>query len=380
MTASVRVAFVVNNAAFFLSHRANLARAVLELGHEVFLFSPESASVPSLTALGMKFVPIEFERSSADPRHEAKTIHSLIRAFRDVAPTLVHCITAKPVVYGGIAAQIARVPAVVHAVSGLGHTFIANSFPARARRVLVRGMYFAALRHRNQRVIFQNVDDRAEIGQLLDQASVAFIRGSGVDLTQFRPVDRPTSGPLTITMASRLLHEKGVVEYLTAARMVGERVPGIRFLLAGDIDPGNPSSCTRDEILSLTRMGGVEWLGHTSNESMPKLFAESDVVCLPSYREGLPRVLIEAAACGRPIVTTDAPGCRDVVTHRVEGLLVAPRSTVALAEALLELISDAESRRAMGQRARVRAETEFSLERVTEETMIVYRDLLRNSE
>jgi glycosyltransferase involved in cell wall biosynthesis len=226
-------------------------------------------------------------------------------------------------------------------------------------------------------IIFQNPDDRSDFLRLalVDKTRSHLIRGSGVDTGSFSPsTTARVEGPLTVLMVGRLLREKGVREFVDAAAIVRKRLPGVRFLLAGDSDPGNPSSIDTDTIAEWQRRGDVSFLGHRSD--VRDLIRGADVAVLPSYREGAPRSLIEAAACGLPIVATDVPGCREVVSHRINGLLVPPFDSGRLAEAIVELLNDREFRVAMGKRSRALACEFFSQDRVNRETLKVYSTAL----
>jgi glycosyltransferase involved in cell wall biosynthesis len=260
-------------------------------------------------------------------------------------------------------------------VTGLGYLFATGSLSARLRRaLLVRGLRFA--RHPNLRVVVQNDED----GELLlhegiiQKDQLAWIRGSGVDLDRFRARPEPPGPPLVV-LCARLVWQKGVQEFVDAAAALHREGCGLRFALIGEPDPGNPLAVPRDRLQGWAEAGLVEWWGH--REDVPAVFAAASVVCLPStYREGVPKVLLEAAAAGRPIITTDVPGCRDVVSDGVNGLLVAPGSASSLADALRRLARDPVLRARLGRAGRVRAEREFGVERVVEATLNLYQELL----
>jgi glycosyltransferase involved in cell wall biosynthesis len=300
----------------------------------------------------------------------------LFRLFRRLRPDLVHLVTPKPVLYGGIAARFAGIDAVVAAVSGLGHVFSSDGGVAHLARPIVTTLYRFALEREHVRVIFQNPDDRAmfvRIGAVTQERAVT-IRGSGVDLAAFRPAPEPGGTPV-VTFAARLLKPKGVHEFVEAARRLRARGVAARFLLAGEIDPDNPTSVTREEI-EQWRVGGlIEVLGQ--RRDIANVFAASSLVVLPSYyAEGLPKVLVDAAACGRPIITTDWPGCRDAIEPGVTGLLVPPRDPGALADAIADLLADRARRQRMGVAARALAEREYSIHGITGAHLNVYAELL----
>lgn len=372
---SMRVLYVVNDASFFLSHRLPLALATQGEGFDVHVATPQSDDVEKLLAAGLTFHPIPLTRRGSILREEVASVIALYRLYRKVKPDLVHLVTIKPVLYGGIAARLAGVPAVVSALTGLGYVFIAQGLKASVMRLFVKGAYRFALGHTNGRVIFQNPDDRSSFlkSRLIDARQTVLIKGSGVDMTQFSPTSEPPGPPLVV-FAARMLWDKGVGEFVEAAKYLCELGINARFALVGDTDSGNPAAVPNSQLEIWKKSGVVEWWGQHTN--MPMVFAQSHVVCLPSYREGLPKVLIEAAASGLPIVTTDVPGCREIVRHDENGLLIPVRDVAALAEALRRLIEDAVLRRRMGARGREIAIAEFSVERVVSETLDVYRQLL----
>ncbi len=373
-----RVLFVVNNPAFFVSHRLELGRAVVASGNEAIVASPDGAGVHRLRAEGIGHVELPFDRAGTNPLRELGVLRRVVRLYRDVRPDLVHHVTIKPVVYGGIAARLAGVPAVVHAVSGLGYAFTGRTLRAWIVRRAALGLYRHAFGHPCSRVIFQNPDDRnffLDRG-LVSLESTALIRGAGVDVVRFRPEREPTGQPLVVFPARMLVH-KGVHELVEAARLVRRRAPQTRFALVGDADERNPSTIPVRQLREWEEEGAIEWWGH--RDDMPDVYAAAQIVCLPSWREGLPKALLEAAACGRPIVATDVPGCREAVHQGHTGLLVPERSPAALAKALLRLLCNRVLRARFGAAGRRRAVAEFRVERVVRATVQLYDDLFRRS-
>jgi glycosyltransferase involved in cell wall biosynthesis len=370
-----RVLFVVNSADFFVSHRMALGVAALDRGHDVHVATPVGPGAERIARAGMTFHEVPLHRSAARPGPELLSVVSLVRLYAALAPDLVHHVTIKPVLYGGLASRLLKVPAVVHAVSGLGYVFLARGRVAAVRRALVRSAYRSAFRHPNLRVIFQNEDDRDDFvrERLVRPDDTTIIRGSGVDLTEFTPSPEPPA-PVTVLFPGRMLADKGVRELVDAARVLRREGHSLRVLLAGPTDRANPASVSEAELHGWEREGVVEWLGQ--RDDMPTLFRSAHIVCLPSYREGLPKALLEAAASARAIITTDVPGCREVVREGDNGLLVPVRDALALATALRRLCVDAAERARMGARSRARAEAEFSVERVAGQTMHVYDELL----
>ncbi|WP_419204783.1 glycosyltransferase family 4 protein [Bordetella trematum] len=371
-----RLLFVVNNPAFFLSHRVALATAAQAEGYDVHVATMDGPAVARIQALGMVHHPIPMSRSGKRPLQELGTLWALYRLFRRLKPDLVHLVTIKPVLYGGIAARLARVPGMVAAISGLGYIFMAEGWLARPVRSVVVRLYRLALGHRNSRVIFQNRNDRDVLERLgaVRPGQVEMIRGSGVDLTQFRATPAPPTPPVVALMVARLLRDKGVDEFIAAATLLRQQGLQVVLRLAGGIDPGNPTSVSAETLQAWQQAGTVELLGEC--EDVASLYAQAHIAVLPSYREGLPKSLIEAAACGRAVVATDVPGCRDAIEPGQTGLLVPARDAVALAAAIARLAVDDGLRERMGQAARELAEREFSLQDVCRRHLDIYASLL----
>lgn len=370
-----KLLFLVNVDWFFLSHRLPIAIEALGQGYEVHVATGITDKLDVLHSHGFVVHPLAIGRSSTSFAVEFRTFLEMLSVFKKVQPHIVHLVTIKPVIYGGIAARLVGVPGVVAAISGLGFVFLAKGWKATVVRSLVSGLYRLALGKRNLKVICQNPDDRKTLIQIagLPSDKVIMIRGSGVDLSAYAAMPFPQGLPVVV-MAARLLRDKGVHEFVIAAQILKQRGVDARFWLVGDSDPGNPASISETEIGIWCREGAVEFLGHRSD--IDSVFAQSHVVVLPSYREGLPRVLIEAAASGRAVVTTDVPGCRDAIEPEVTGLLVPPRDAVALADAIQHLLLDSELCERMGQAGRHLAEREFAIEKVVSTHLEVYRNLL----
>ena len=320
-----RLLFVVNNPAFFMSHRVPVALAAQRAGYEIHVATMDGPAVAEIEALGMTHHAIPMTRSGKHPLQELGTLLALVRLFRRLRPDIVHLVTIKPVLYGGIAARLTRVPGMVAAISGLGFVFLSNSLKMRLVRAVVARLYRLALGHPNSRVIFQNASDRdllKSLGAVRD-GQVVLIRGAGVDLQAYRAVPEPPAPPVVVTMVARLLRDKGVQEFVQAARLLRERGVPVTMQLVGGVDAGNPTSATPEEVQAWEREGCVRALGERSD--VAGLYAASHIAVLPSYREGLPKSLLEAAACGRAVVTTDVPGCRDAIEPGETGVLVPVR-------------------------------------------------------
>lgn len=356
-----RILMVVNAEWYFLSHRLALARMLRNRGYDVTVASGVERQQQSLiTDEGFRFVPIPIRRGELRLSAEVQTVVSLCRLYRTERPDLVYQTTIRPILYGSLAARLTGVSRVVNAVPGLGYTFSATGLRAALRRPAVAAAYRFALSGRRTRVIFQTRDDlRRFIERGLVQEERSFVvKGSGVDLDSFMPKPEP-DGPPLVVLASRLLWSKGLGEFVEAARRLREKGVSCRMAIVGVPDVDNPDAVPSATLERWRDAGDVEWWGLRSD--MANVLSLSAVVTLPSYYgEGLPKVLLEAAASGRPIVTTDWPGCRDTVRHGETGLLVRPRDAGDLAAALERLVRNPAERAAMGAGGRALAEREFA--------------------
>ncbi len=371
-----KVLFVVNDAGFFRSHRLRLAQEALRRGFEPVVACGESTGEDTLEEFGIRCRAFDLSRSGLNPLRDLKTFFALLRIYRDEAPDIVHHVTIKPVIYGTLASRFAHVPAVVNAIPGMGFVFTQRGFNARVVRGLVNLLYKIALNHDNMRYIFQNREDLQSFVEntVIPEHATYLIRGSGIDLNEFPCTPEPPE-PVTFVLVARMLSDKGIREFVAAARRVRLLQPNWRFQLVGGVDAGNPSSLTEVELIAWNAEGVVEWLGHRAD--VHAILGRSHVVCLPSYREGLPKSLLEASAAGRPMIASNVPGCREVVRDGITGLLVEPRDSTALADAMLRLGQDPVLRRKLGKAARERAEGLYSIEDVVRDTFLIYDELLR---
>lgn len=369
-----RLLFVGNDAKYFLTHRLPLAIAAKSSGYDVHVAVPFSEDAEKISALGFELHIIPLARWGHNPFNEVRSLWALYRLFRAISPDLTHQVTIKPVLYGSMAARLARVPATVNSVSGLGYVFLAKGLKACLLRSAVTLAYRIAFNHPRSCVIFQNPDDQYEFvrNRLVERDKTVLVKGSGVDMDEFTVTPEPDGAPVVL-LASRMLWDKGVREFVDAACALKAKGINARFILAGDEEIGNPSTISNRQLKIWHESKMVEWWGHCDN--MSQVIAQAHIVCLPSYREGVPKALIEAAACGRPIVTTDVPGCREIVRQGENGLLVPVKDAGALAEALHKLIEDPDLRLRMGARGREIAAAEFSIEKIVSEILAVYREL-----
>lgn len=370
-----KILFFITEDWYFWSHRLPLARAARDAGFEVLVATRVDQHETRIKKEGFRLIPISLERRSKNVIKGICNILEIIKIYRREKPDIVHHVAVKPVLYGSWAARIAGIPAVVNALAGLGFIFMARGWKASILRRLVVFAYRAAFSANKAIGIFQNPEDLklfVDAGVVKSEKAV-LIRGSGVDTSHFISLPEPTGIP-TIVLASRMLWDKGIAEFVEAARHLRKEGVTCPVALVGVPDPENPASILEETLRGWHAEGIVEWWGH--REDIPEVFAQSNIVVLPSYREGLPKVLLEAASCSRAIIATDVPGCREIVRHNENGLLVPPHDPKALADAIKVLIKDAELRAKMGARGREIVESEFSEEIVVRQTMEVYKKML----
>lgn len=362
---------------YLWNFRRSLALSLRDAGHDVLLVSPDGPYGAKLRALGLRWQPLPMDRRSLNPLHEALLLMHLVRLLRRERPDIVHGFTIKCAVYGSLAARVAGVPGRVNAVAGMGYVFTSEDAKARLLRPVVRALLRVALGGQGARLILQNPDDVALFKRagLVDPAAVRLIEGSGVDTRRFAPDSgRAGNTPLRVLLPARLLWDKGLAEYAQAARLLRARNVPVELLLAGDPDPGNPAAVPESDVRTWVEQGLLQWLGHV--DDMPALLRSVDIVALPSYREGLPKGLIEAGASGCALIATDVPGCREVVEHEADGLRVPVRDGIALADAIERLVRDAPLRTRLAAAARAKAIARFDERSVIARTLDVYRELV----
>lgn len=370
-----RLLYFVTEDWAFINHFADRAAAARDAGYQVSLITRVNADADRIRAMGIDLIPVDIDRSSTNPLMDLRLIATLVRVYRRVRPDVAHHFALKPILYGTIAAKCAGVRHIVNAPTGMGFVFSSETNKARLLRPWVDGAMRLLLNPAGSHVVLENEDDLQDLRRrgLIAVEHSSLIRGAGVSLERFHPAPKP-SGPPVVVVVARMLRDKGIVEFVEAARLLRARGVDAVFRLVGGTDSGNPTSIDPATLHGWQREGHVEWLGLRSD--VPDLLAASHIACLPSYREGLPKSLVEAASAGLPIVTTDVPGCRQVVRDGIEGLLVPVRDPAALAEALGSLIGDPLLRAQMGMAARARAVEKFSLERINAETLELYRSIL----
>ncbi len=375
MLAGRKIVIVVSEDWYFCSHRLPLGKALHAAGAEVVVATRVRDHGDIIEQAGLRVIPIGLDRSGLNPLHDLGTLRELLGIYRRERPDLVHHVALKPTLYGALAARIAGVPAVVNALAGLGYLFSSRTPKARLLRPFARLGLRALVNRRNSRTILQNPDDIAlfetELAARPDR--LALIRGSGVDTDRFRPHPPPDGTPVAVCV-SRLLWDKGIDELVAAARLLKQRGTDIKVRLVGPTDE-NPASIPRATLDRWRAEDVVDLAGPIVD--IPGEYARAHIAVLPSYREGLPKSLLEAAACSRPMVATDVPGCREICRENETGLLVPARSVEPLADALERLAGDAELRARLGARARQVAEAEFAEKVVVAETLALYGELLK---
>lgn len=371
-----KILFLVNVDWFFISHRLPIALKAKQDGYDVHIACNFTEHYDYLSSLGFTLHSLPFDRSGSGLWHEFKTLSAIRSLLKFLKPDLVHAVTIKPVLYGGIAARISGVNNMVFAVSGLGLVFVAEGKTARIRRWFISRLYKIAFGVKNKRVIFQNPVDKQVLQNAigLKERNCVMIKGSGADLTTYNVVAEPEGTPVVV-MAARLLKEKGVYQFVDAARFLKARGIAADFQLVGEPDPGNPNTVTAAELEVWRGESIINSLGFRSD--IPQVFAASNIVVLPSfYGEGLPKVLIEAAACGRAIVTTNNPGCAEAVINGVNGIIVPAKDSKALADAIEVLVTNKDLRLRMGIAGRKLAEEEFDVQSVVAKHLDIYQELL----
>jgi glycosyltransferase involved in cell wall biosynthesis len=372
-----RAVFLTTSDSFLLSHRRALALAFLREGFEVTVIASDTGRGAEIRALGLGFVPWPVERGSVSPVSEAKAAAFVVKTYREIRPDLAHHSSIKPVLYGSVAAALCGNPGVINTMSGLGYALIERPEDPLRRRLLREAAYAgyrAVLRRPNCHSVFQNPDQLEMFRSrgLIDPARTTLIRGAGVDTQRFSVSPLP-DGVLIAALPARMLWDKGVGEFVEAARILRARSVPVRMVLVGGTDPQNRAGIAEETLRQWVSEGVVEWWGHQSD--MAALWTRVHLAVLPSYGEGLPLALAEAASSGRPIITTNVPGCRETVVDGVTGWLIEVRSPTAIADAIQDAVRRRDELTAMGLAGRALAERNLSQERVIRETLAVARSL-----
>jgi len=373
-----KIIYFTTTATAFLTHRLNLAKEAQKKEFQVHLICDASKNIRQLQKMGIHVHHLKYmRRGSFNPFRDLMLIYEIYKLYRDLDPTLVHQVAQKPVLYGTIAARLAGVKKIVNALGGMGYMFISTSLKAKILKRIIKILWRLLLKNTNQKLILQNPTDFNSFKKILSETQLRLIAGAGINIKDFPYTPEPTC-PIKILMVSRLLWDKGVDEYIKAANTLKNTYPDVHFQIAGDIDPENPNSLTSQDLENTLSNTALECLG--PRKDIAYLYQNSHIAVLPSYREGLPKSLLEACSTGRPIVTTDVPGCRDVVKNNKNGFVVPVRNASLLAKAIEKLILDPNMRQRFGNHGRARAESEFSENAIVKKTFDIYSELLKKKE
>jgi glycosyltransferase involved in cell wall biosynthesis len=369
------IIYFVSEDWYFCSHRLPIARKTLAEGFKVVVVTRVGKHRGIIESEGFELAPIEIKRGGMNLFSELRTISTLYLYYKKYNPDIVHHVAIKPVIYGTLVTKLIGSIKIVNAMAGLGFVFISDKKKIKLLRFFIHKLFRFLFDNKNGKLILQNKDDLVYFinNKLVKKEQVTIIRGSGVDIKKFTPVEECIGIPI-VMLASRMLWDKGVGEFVEAAKILKQEGVETRFVLVGENDSENPASISNSQLNEWNELDILEWWGERTD--MHKVLAQSSIVCLPSYREGLPKVLLEAASCGRPIIATDVPGCREIVDDGENGLLVPLKDSIALANAIKELIDNPEKRKSMGTNGRRLVENEFSEEIVVSQTLKVYQELL----
>lgn len=370
--------YVINVDSFFLSHRLPLALQALRNGYEVYAVTKDTGKREEIEQYGIHFIDVPFKRSGRNVFHELKCIAILTKLYRVYNPDIIHQVTLKATILGSIAAKRAKIKNVVNAISGFGYNFT-NERKGLFQYILKR-LLITAFKSNYFYYIVQNLDDKRILQSLCPTPNnhIKLIKGSGVDLKEFGYSLPREKEYIAYLFPARILLDKGVIEFIQASKSLKKELYGkAKFILAGLCDTENLAALSENKLKELLEDNFIEWIGFQDN--MIDVYRKADVVVLPSYREGLPKSLIEACAIGRPIITTNTPGCRECIINEFNGLMVPVKNVQSLAEAILRLFNHTEERLKMGLNSRKMAEKYFSIDSVVEKTFSIYDELLINN-
>jgi glycosyltransferase involved in cell wall biosynthesis len=387
MKNELTILYVVNHAAFFVSHRLPIALAARDQGYSVDLITGQAGSllmempaIETLKKAGIQHQRVSFSSGGINLITEFVGFIGLIKKINKIQPTLIHCISPKGIIYGGLAARFCKTKNLVLAISGMGFAFTQGSSSTLLRAFISKAcslLFTFVLKHPNLCIIVQNEDDHCNVRKVsnLDPARIRLIPGSGVELEKFIDSEIESKAPIVL-LPARMLWDKGVGEFIQAAKQLKRLMPEWRFILAGTADYQNPTSVPVELLEELNAKQVIEWVGHV--DDMAPYFSEASIVCLPSYREGMPKCLLEGAAAGCAIITTDAVGCREAILPGKSGLLVPVCDSEALKNTLYLLMSDRKLRESFARSGRELAINKFGLDAVIKSTLSIYRELLRH--
>lgn len=379
MASAPKLIYLVTEDWVFLSHRLPMARAARAAGFDVAVASRVEAHGDRIRAEGFTLHPLAWRRRDLGPMAALRAILEIYRLYRRERPDIVHHVALKPMIYGGVAALLAVRPAMVGSLTGTGYAFAATGLKARLMRLPITLVLRLLLVRRRSVVVVQNAGHLEMLERMAPGAGerIVVVRGSGIDTAKYQPLPDPEAPPVTVGFVGRLLADKGVRSLIDAYRLLIARGVPVRLLIAGTPDPENPTSIPEEEVRGWLALPGLSWLGHASD--VREVWREAHIAVLPSLHEGLPKSLLEAAACGRPIVATDVPGCREIARPGVNALLVPVGDAPALADAIQQLVEDAALRRRFGAASRRAVDPDLSDAAIGAETVAIYRRLLDES-
>lgn len=373
-----RLLFLITEDWTFWEIRRDLARIAKDAGYDVLVATRVTEHADRIQNEGFQLIPISMRRRSRNPFRELMTFIEVVRLYCRTRPKIVHHVAMKPIIYGSLAAWMTRIPVVINVFAGLGYAYTDRPRRVSVVRAMMRMALKIAVRGSRSMVVFQNRDDQELLARarIVTTSHVRLIAGSGVDITRFSPGGTPADPPI-VMLVGRMLWDKGVGEFVEAALLLKKKSVRARFVLVGRCDQDNPSAIEEEQLNRWAQEHSIEWWGH--REDLPAVFGVATLVVLPSYREGLPKVMLEAAACGKAMIATDVPGCRDVIQHRKTGLLVPVRDPPALADAVHTLLENQELRVALGVAARDFVRREHSTERIGRQYLDLYQECLRRA-
>ncbi len=376
MIINKKLCFIANVDWGFITFRLPIAKEAQKIGYEIHLITEvtnKNNSIKTLKENNIYVHNIKFKRSSSNPIHLFFLLIKIIKKFKIIKPDIVHLITIKAVLIGGLAARITKIDSVIAAITGLGYTFIQEGIFARFRRVLLTLLYKTSLNTKKVHLIFQNHDDQKEILEIINNREIksTLIPGSGVNLNEFPYTEETILKKPKVLMIGRLLIDKGILEFVEAAKILESKKIKSEFIVIGEIDEGNPASLDRKSLNKLSALNLVNFKGYVKNVSQE--IKESNIVVLPSYREGFPKALIEASSIGRALVACDVPGSREAIANEENGLLVKPKKAEDLANAIEHLLNDKDKRKKMGLKSRAIAEEKYDIKKIVQKHIEIYK-------
>lgn len=372
-----KILFIVSEDWYFVSHRFHLAKTAILNGYHVTLLTNIDKCKALIEENGIDVIPWSLKRNSYNPLQEIRSIFQVVKAIKQVRPSLIHSVAIKPILYSGIASHITSLKSRVFAFAGLGYIFTSNKLLAKIFRIPVVLLIKLLLKNDYSSLILQNQDDITNLLQLnmIREDSISLIPGSGVDTNLFFPTNDQEELTPIVMLPARLLWDKGINDFVLAVKILKKKNINARFVLVGQSDPHNPASIPDSQIAEWVKNNIIEYWGYKKN--MHEILNKASIVCLPSYREGFPKVLLEAASCAKPIVTTDVPGCRQAIENNFSGLLVPVNDPTALALSIEKLIKDTQLCKLMGERGMHRVKRELSQEIISNQTISLWERILK---